>query len=346
MPRLPKKVKDALEKSRDSALLGVDIYNKPATKFRSYGFIVLMNIAWTSLFHAIFERQGIKYFYRKKDSNRYVYVDGEKKAWDLNECIKQYFNNRNPPCRQNLKFFVRLRNKIEHKFLPALDPEIYGECQALLLNYEKLMTQEFGNKSGLSESLAIPLQLLSINPEWRNKVLKEIQSIEYRTVKEYIDTFRDSLDETVWDNSEYSFRVFLVPIIGNRQTSSDLAIEYIPYDPNKPEEMEKYKKLVAFIKEKQIPVVNPGKLKPGEVSQRVKDALGLKNFEASSHHARCWKYYKVRPESNGDQPDKTTTKYCQYDLVHKDYVYTEEWVEFLKSELSDPKKRIEVLETK
>ncbi len=36
----------------------------------------------------------------------------------------------------------------------------------------------------------------------------------------------------------------------------------------------------------------------------------------------------------------------QSHLVHKDYVYTEEWVEFLKSELSDPKKRIEVLETK
>ena len=345
MPRLPKKVKELLEKSRDSALLGVDIYNKPATKFRSYGFIVLMNIAWTSLFHAIFERRGIKYFYRKKDSNRYVYVDGEKKAWELGECIKEYFEDRNPPCRENLKFFARLRNKIEHKFLPALDPEIYGECQALLLNYEKLMTQEFGNKFGLSESLAIPLQLLSINPEWRNKVLKEIQSIEYRTVKEYIDIFRDSLDEAVWDNSEYSFRVFLVPIIGNRQTSSDLSIEYIPYDLNKPEEMEKYKKMVAFIKEKQIPVVNPGKLKPGDVSQKIRNALEIA-FHPSTHHARCWKYYKVRPESNSDQPDKTTTKYCQYDPVHKDYVYTEEWVEFLKSELSDPKKRIEVLETK
>jgi hypothetical protein len=85
MQRLPKKVKELLAKSRDSALLAVDIYNKPATKFRSYSFIVMMNIAWPSLFHAIFERQGIKYFYRKKDSNRYIYVDGEKKAWDLSD---------------------------------------------------------------------------------------------------------------------------------------------------------------------------------------------------------------------------------------------------------------------
>jgi len=79
MKRLPRKVKELIEKSRESAILAVDIYNKPATKFRSFSFIVLMNIAWTSLFHAIFERQKIKYFYRKSNSNRYIYIDEQKK---------------------------------------------------------------------------------------------------------------------------------------------------------------------------------------------------------------------------------------------------------------------------
>jgi hypothetical protein len=65
-------------------------------------------------------------------------VDGEKKAWDLSDCIKEHFKGQDYPSKQNLKFFIGLRNQIEHSFLPALDPEIYGECQALLLNYEKL----------------------------------------------------------------------------------------------------------------------------------------------------------------------------------------------------------------
>ena len=52
--RLPYKVKQMLNKAIDSALLAVEVYNKPATKFKSGGFIVLMSIAWTSLFHAIF----------------------------------------------------------------------------------------------------------------------------------------------------------------------------------------------------------------------------------------------------------------------------------------------------
>ena len=51
---LPNNVKQCLEKSRDSALLAIETYNKPAIKFRSGGYIVLMVIAWTSLFHAIF----------------------------------------------------------------------------------------------------------------------------------------------------------------------------------------------------------------------------------------------------------------------------------------------------
>lgn len=345
MKRLPKRVKELIAKSTDSAILAVDIYNKPATKFRSFSFIVLMNIAWTSLFHAIFERKGVKYFYREKNSNRYIYMDGQKRAWGLSDCIKEYFKDQNPPLRENLRFFIGLRNQIEHRFLPALDLEIFGECQALLLNYEKLLTQEFGEGISLSKSLAIPLQLLTVDSKWRNKVLKEIQSREYETIKEYIDSFRFSLNETVWDSSEYSFKVFLVPKLGNRQRSADVAVEYIPYDPNKPEEMEEYKKVVAFIKEKQVPVVNPGRLKPGEVSQRVKDALDI-TFEASSHHARCWKYYKVRPSSDSNFPEKTKIKYCQYDVPHNDYIYTEEWVKFLISELSDIKKRKEVLEKK
>lgn len=48
------KVKSCLDKALNSALLSVETYNKPAVKFKSGGFIVLMCIAWTSLFHAIF----------------------------------------------------------------------------------------------------------------------------------------------------------------------------------------------------------------------------------------------------------------------------------------------------
>ena len=85
MKGLPRAVKDALQKARDSALLAVEIYNKPAVTFKSGGYITLMVIVWTSLFHAIFYRKGVKPYYRKPN-RRYERVDGDYKHWELGEC--------------------------------------------------------------------------------------------------------------------------------------------------------------------------------------------------------------------------------------------------------------------
>jgi hypothetical protein len=78
MRGLPKAVKEALQKARDSALLAVEIYNKPAIAFKSAGYITLMVIAWTSLLHAIFFQKKVKPFQRK-DSGRFEKVDGDYK---------------------------------------------------------------------------------------------------------------------------------------------------------------------------------------------------------------------------------------------------------------------------
>ena len=78
MRGFPRNVKSALEKARDSALLAIEVYNKPAVKFKSGGYISLMVIAWTSLFHAIFFKRKLKPFYRRKN-RRFVKVDGDFK---------------------------------------------------------------------------------------------------------------------------------------------------------------------------------------------------------------------------------------------------------------------------
>lgn len=105
-----------LDKARESALLGVETYNRPGTRFRSGGYIVLMCIAWTALFHAIFFKRRIKPFYRKKSNRRHFdTVDGDRKAWELSTCLDQYWGANHPPERANLQFFIKLRNKIEHR---------------------------------------------------------------------------------------------------------------------------------------------------------------------------------------------------------------------------------------
>jgi hypothetical protein len=342
MVRLSKTKRELLNKSRESALLAVDIYNKPSTKFRSYGYIVLMVIAWASLFHAIFEKRGIKYYYKKEGTSRYIYIDGEKKAWELSQCIDEFYGGQNSPVKDNLRFFVGLRNKIEHRFLPALDLKVFSECQSLLLNYEKLLTTEFGEEFSLNESLAIPLQLLSVNPEWKKKVLKQIEAEEYEIVSKYIDTFRGTLDIQTWNSTEYSFKVFLVPIIGNSQHTADKTVEFVKFDPSRPEEMNEYERLVTFIKEKQVPVANLDGHKASEVCEFIKNRLNIKCFSPAFHHAMCWSHYRIRPVKGDNNPSLTNPQYCRYDAVHKDYVYTDEWQEFLAQELMDEEKRIEI----
>ena len=71
----------------NSAIMAVEIYNKPKASFRVENYIILMNIAWTNLFHAFFQTIiGDKYFYKEKNGH-YKRVDGEKKAWELKSCL-------------------------------------------------------------------------------------------------------------------------------------------------------------------------------------------------------------------------------------------------------------------
>lgn len=47
-----------------------------------------------------------------------------------------------------------------------------------------------------------------------------------------------------------------------------------------------------------------------------------------------WKKYSVRPVKLASNPKQCDVKYCQFDeaATNKDYVYTDEWIEFLIQE--------------
>jgi hypothetical protein len=67
-PRLDPKVEGLVNKAQEAALAAVQHYNNPTSKFRSANFIVLMVIAFTALFHAVFEQQGVDYIEKKEDT--------------------------------------------------------------------------------------------------------------------------------------------------------------------------------------------------------------------------------------------------------------------------------------
>ena len=67
MPKgLPQSVKNNIEKCRAAAIAAVDVYNRPGPRFRTAHYIILIVLAWTALFHAMFYRKYIKPWYKKK----------------------------------------------------------------------------------------------------------------------------------------------------------------------------------------------------------------------------------------------------------------------------------------
>ncbi len=109
-------------------MLALQIYNSTATVFRTEGFTVLMVIAWTSLFHAIFEQRNEPYFYTEPDGVTPKMVDGDQKAWELETCMKKFWGSADHAVRRNLSFFISLRNRVEHRYVPSIDPHVAGEC--------------------------------------------------------------------------------------------------------------------------------------------------------------------------------------------------------------------------
>lgn len=326
---LKEKTNVLLQKSRESALLAVDIYNRPQTKFKTEGYICMMIIAWTSLFHSIFEENNEDYYSYDSNGN-IIIIDGENKFIDLSDCIKRT-NEIDVAVKENLIFLIGLRNKIEHRITPTLDLDVCGECQACLLNYEKLLNKKYGLYYSISENLAIPLQLTNFSEKMLIKAKKEFQSKNYDDIKEYILNFRNSLDDKIYNSMDYSFKVYLIPKIANHINSSDMSIEFLKLNDIPENEQNNILNAITLIKEKQVPTLNSDYYKPSDVCQILSKKLN--KSISINYHVRLWKFYNIR--KSGKEQKDCNTKYCVYDKVHQDYVYTNEWINFLTEKLQD-----------
>lgn len=332
MPRGVSRSKQLVGKARHAALEAVAAYNNPLSPFKSGTYVVLIHVAWTALFHALFWKRKVKPWYRKAGSVQFEHIDDRPKTWDLSECVRQHWGGHDDAVSQNLRFFIDIRNFIEHADAPEIDLDIFGECQALLLNFEALLVKEFGERFSLNTTLAFSLQFSKMRePKAQEAMRSLLAKPAHADIKAFIERFRSSLSPDILGDMAYSYKVFLLPMVGSHRSRDSLAVEFVHYDPEKPEE---YDKAVSLIKRKLIAVINPGKLKPSHVVARVAPAIGPKVFNMDTH-TRAWKYWNVRPPAGSPNPADCDTKYCQFDEPHRDHLYTDEWVDFLVKELAD-----------
>jgi hypothetical protein len=323
-----------IAKARESALAAIRVYNDPLSGFRTETFILLMVIAWNAAFQAKLEQDSADYLERDGEG-RVVEIDGRPKVLDTRGLMSLAIpDERYVAVRANLDFFLGLRKLVAHRYLPALDVAITAEAQAMLLNFEVFITENFGPEARLGDRVSVPLQIAGFRDRAWHDSLKQAQAQLPTDVVEFLNGHRLELPEEIVRSSEYALQVFFVPVAANRERAADAVVHFL-----RPEEVpealaEELQQIAVVTKPRRVAVASGDLLRPSEVVNLVAERLPFR-FTMDAH-TRAWRYFGVRPSSKSAEPAATDQRYCQYDRLMRGYGYTRAWVEHLVDELSNP----------
>jgi hypothetical protein len=282
-PFLSDKVEEFVYKARESALAAVQHYNNPTAVFRSGNYIVLMIIGYTALFHAIFERDRVDYIEQKNDGTPKLTADGEAYHWDAVRCARYYAQHYADRYEKgllvamahNLEFIFPIRHSIEHRHMPELDVDICGHCQAILMNFELMLTCEFTHYYALNPSLNLALQFSTRRSPGVIAAIKRFQSAEYAALQTYISKYHADLPHDIAGNPAFEFRVWLIQKPANRERGADLSIEFVRTDQLSDEDREKFQEAIVAVKAMPSDPSKECKLWEKDVLKHLQERLGI-----------------------------------------------------------------------
>ena len=322
-----------LRASQQEALLAVSLFNDPGRERALEGFIIHMHIAWTYAFQSKWLRAGKNYHVLLSERpKRYKYVNDERMSQSLEWFIKQEFGD-GSAARANSEFFIKLRNKIEHRHTgadEALRTVINGECHAMLINYEEFITGFAGTKHSLAHRLHFPVFIGGFTHQGKKDLYKLTKTLP-SDLRKFLAEYDADLDDAVSRDPRYCMRLTVLLESGNRK--GDLSLQFVnqaDLDPDKQKAAEKVAAAGGYVitKTKTQVVTNADKFKPGQVAKRVEASIPYQ-FNASHQMAKFWRKHNVRPAAGDPNPQRTKSEWCVYDSVHDDYLYTEACVTWL-----------------
>jgi hypothetical protein len=319
-----------LQAAKAEAEVAVDLYNRASGSRSLEGFVIHMHLAWVYMLHARFQRDGIDFRYHGK-GRRLERIDGEVKTWDLARSLKEQFPDENDPVRRNIEFFILLRNKVEHRYERLLTALVAGKVQAHVLNFEETLTGAFGRAESMADTLRFPVFMSSLTPDAVEALKKAYQRLPARLSK-FIQTHDARLPGDVQGDWRYDFRVMLLPQTGPK-SEADAMMRFVREEEMTTEQREARDVVQTIVRTKEVPVQNAGRHKPSGVASQVQNQIGFK-FSTNAH-AAAWRHYQVRPGHGAERPANTDSRYCLWDSVHGDYVFTDAWVKKLGDELKD-----------
>jgi hypothetical protein len=302
---------ERLIRAREAMVLGVQVFNSPAMRFKSEVFAMLVNVAWTYLLHEYYERKNVKI--AGKDGRSLL----------LSQIIDRQDCPLSKGIKDNLKALKILRDDVEHKLLGRADAKWLGLFQACCLNFDKAICDLFGSHLTLSHDLSFAIQFTKMN-------LEQLTTLNRYEIPAHIDAVDARLSEGMTEaqiaDLEYQFRVVYTL---DAVTKSRAHFQFVLPDSAEGKDIRS-----VLVQHKLADHLYPHK--PGDVVSQVQQKSG-KAF-TSHNHTQAWRKFQARPRKETAQPDNTKRDWCVYHAAHKDYTYSDQWIEFLVTEVSDNQK--------
>lgn len=333
----PSRWQATLEASIEEACLAVRLYNDPAESRSFEGFVIHMHIAWLYLLHAEFIQDGTDYRYW--DGKRLAKVDGEVKYWELKKSSVYRWPNENDPVRANLKLFIGLRNRLEHRHArsdSALLLNFGSYSHAMLNNFEEELTSKFGEQKTLAFRLRIPLFIGTFNAHGEQTLRRLRQSLP-SDLAGFLANYESGLDSAITNDPRYQIRLRASLELATNNPDA-LAIQFLHLESLTDEERAAVEKSgregLVISRNRERPVSGYGRLMPKKATEQVSSGIP---FVFKLHHfIGAWKIGNVRPRNGDPDPSKTNSDFCEYDEPTKTYRYTEAYVKHLIKNCKTP----------
>lgn len=308
-----------LQHARAACLSALHIWNDPDSGFRTGGFALQFVTAWNSLALATLHRDGVEW--RQIQDGNPVERDGVQQALDTIDLVALAFSgDEHRGLRENIRFWLDLRNSVAHRYLPALDTPVIPHAQAGLLNFERTVVDEFGEEYALGNRLSVPLQLSGFRDPGVLSSRQRAQRALPLDVQALLGRAADATPELLADET-FMMRVAFVPAVSSSGRNPD-AVAYFVRPGEVPTELaETLERYVILPKAARGPRPNIGaKDVVAEVQRRIPFRFN------TNDHAAVARYLGVRPERG--QPDGSLDElFCDYVTAAKIYVYNQQWID-------------------
>jgi hypothetical protein len=324
----PEPWEQQLQHARDSCLAALRTWNDPTAPFRTGAFSLLFVTAWNSVAIAIIQRSGGEW--RQLDQNGDILiVDGVERSRDTVELIADALpEDIDYGARENIRFWIDLRNCVAHRHLPALDLMVIPYAQAGLVNIESKF-DEFGDEFTLAEALSVPLQLSGFRDPSVLSSVRTLQASLPVDVQALLGRAEASMPELLSDPT-FMLRVAFIPAVPSSGRSPD-AVAYFVKPGQVPDELASM--LEHYVVLPKVSVGGRPNLPAMHVVEEVRRRTGLRFH--SGLHAEAARRLGARPP-RGEGDDTVDLRFAEYITSFKRYLYTQVWIDHLVEQFSVP----------